>query len=198
MSDLVLVPYADAMLIPIQGGKVATGRNWPHWNRPSAAPWWSAGCRSGCTWRPSGRRWGPMSTTSTPMSGGWPPPKSSARRSMTGTSRTSPGAGIRSRRTRVCQSGVAGRDAACHLARRSVHRHRGLLPTDGRGAVARDVHPWRAIRHRAGQCAGGHPARARTARQRTGPVAGRRPRRWVGGPPSVWSAMTGKTVFTRA
>ena len=58
-----------------------------------------------------------------------------------------------------------------------------LLPTDGRDAVAFDVHPRREVRHRARQRARGHPARARAAGRRPGPVAGRRPRRSVGGRP---------------
>ena len=69
MSDLVLVPYADAMLIPVPDdrrpdrhrvavgqhsrrlarGRPLTRRNWPGSTRPIAASWWSAGCRSGCT-----------------------------------------------------------------------------------------------------------------------------------------------------
>ena len=77
MSDLVLVPFADAMLMPIPVAVdpvaiASLSDNIPDgWRAvgpyreelagsmpPTAASWWSAGCRSGCTRRRSGWRYG--------------------------------------------------------------------------------------------------------------------------------------------
>ena len=55
-----------------------------------------------------------------------------------------------------------------------------LFPAHSRDAAARDVHPRRAVRHRSRQCACRHPTSARVARGRIGPVARRRPCRGVG------------------
>ena len=76
MSDLVLVPYADAMLIPVpetvdpvaiaslsdnipDGLRTVgpfTRRSWPASMRSIAASWWSGGCRSGYMRPPSRQR----------------------------------------------------------------------------------------------------------------------------------------------
>ncbi len=93
---------------------------------------------------------------------------------------------------------LAGRDAAGNLARRRVHRHRDLLPAHGRDAVAADVHPRRAVRHRPRQCAGRHPACSGAAGGGCDlSPAVDRVVSWEDAP-SVWPTMTGKTVFTRA
>ena len=72
------------------------------------------------------------------------------------------------------------RHIARDLARRSLHRHRHLLPGRGRNAAAGDVHPRCAVRHRACQRTGRHPGDSRRAGRRVRPRA-RRSSRWPTG-----------------
>ena len=116
MADLVLVPYADAMLVPVSptpsirsrsprcrttfptAGALSApiARNWPHSTPRIAVFSWRGASRSGCMRprlrRPTARR----STTWIPTRSGWRWPKSSARQCMTGRSPTSRGTRTRS------------------------------------------------------------------------------------------------------
>ena len=203
MSDLVLVPYADAMLIGVPDGVdgvsiASLSDNIPDgWRAIGPFSEELAQLDAGRSPRPGG---GPA--LDRPVRGGLCRRVGSPRR-LRRHRRAAPGG----RRTAGCdrarsgeagqvvgsvsgdcahvgQPVVAGRHAAGDLARRGVYRHRDLLPTLGRDAVAADVHPRRAVRHRPGQCAGRDSAGPGTAapdatyrRPSTASSPGRTPRR---------------------
>ena len=215
MSDLVMVPYADAMLLIVPDtidpiAIASLSDNIPDGWR-AVGPYraelasldavdrrvlvvgrLSIGLYAAALAPPSAL----MSTMSTPTRTGLPLPRSSVPPCTTAPSPTSPGTRIRSPctppRTRRCL-----RPRCARPGRTACYRYRHLLPGFGGNAAAAHVHARRPIRHRPGQ---------RTRGDTGGPellagdatVARRRTRRLWEDAPTVWPTMTGKTVFTRA
>ena len=183
MADLVLVPYADAMLLPVPGtstrsrslrcrttfptagaASARTGRSWPASMPPTAASSWSAGCRSACTRRRSRPRSALRSTTSTPTTN-----RLAAAEKLGAAvhDRPKPDKSWDPYPVTVHTSADPALLAATLRATwpDGVCTDTGIYYQAGGDAAAADVHPRGAIRDRPGQRTGGHPGGSRTARR---------------------------------
>ena len=134
-------------------------------SRRSTRPGGRHVCRSGCTRRHSRRRWARTSTTSTPTRVGWRRPRSSARQSTSRQAGQILGSVSRSPYTPSADPALLAATLRATWPD-GVCTDTGIYYEQGRDAVAADVHPRRAVRHRPRQRARRHPGRPRTARRR--------------------------------